>query len=230
MMEYNAETSAQHNVLIINRPNIPSAEERVITYNVPGRGGVLMQHLGIYEDIEINVECNFSGIKENVIEKWRNISRWLKEAPGELTFSDDPEWYYKVKSTYVPELQRILKTAGVFAVTFICEGYAYKKSGVKEHEINEVLYNPYSACNPLYVINGNGTCILEVNGNEIEVQVEGDIIINTDMKMSYRSDGENMNTFVKGDYDELKIIPGDNEIKISDGFKLKVVPNWRCIQ
>lgn len=35
------------------------------------------------------------------------------------------------------------------------------------------------------------------------------------------------NTSVTGDYDNLILIEGRNKIEITDGFELKVIPNWR---
>ena len=36
-----------------------------------------------------------------------------------------------------------------------------------------------------------------------------------------------MNTSVSGDYEELYLKPGENEISITQGFTLTVIPNWR---
>lgn len=55
------------------------------------------------------------------------------------------------------------------------------------------------------------------------------LTIDTGRKLAYREDGTLSNTSVAGDYDDLILIEGRNKIKITDGFELKVIPNWRCL-
>ena len=72
-------------------------------------------------------------------------------------------------------------------------------------------------------------CTLTVNGNEIKANVGQNLTIDSDLMMAYRKDGIVMNTSVKGDYDGLWLNAGDNTITITDGFELKIQPNWRCL-
>ena len=46
--------------------------------------------------------------------------------------------------------------------------------------------------------------------------------------IAYRSDGTLNNTQVKGNYEDMYLLNGENEISFSGG-ELKVIPNWRCL-
>ena len=68
-----------------------------------------------------------------------------------------------------------------------------------------------------------------MNGNEFVAEVGQNVTIDTDLMLAYRQDGRMMNTSVTGDYQELYLKEGDNTIEITEGFGLKVIPNWRCL-
>ena len=55
------------------------------------------------------------------------------------------------------------------------------------------------------------------------------LTIDTDLMIAYRQDGTMQNTAVTGDYENLYLLPGDNVISITDGFDLKIIPNWRTL-
>ena len=47
--------------------------------------------------------------------------------------------------------------------------------------------------------------------------------------IAYQMDGTMENTSVTGDYEDLYLKPGYNEIEITEGFEAKVIPNWRSL-
>ena len=90
-------------------------------------------------------------------------------------------------------------------------------------------FNPYEISHPIYKIYGEGQCELNVNGNVISANVGQNLIIDTERKLAYREDGTLRNTNVTGNYEELFLQERENKIMITDGFELKIVPNWRCL-
>ena len=68
---------------------------------------------------------------------------------------------------------------------------------------------------------------LESGAAESKEQIRKNLTIDTGRKLAYREDGTLSNTSVTGDYDNLILIEGRNKIEITDGFELKVIPNWR---
>lgn len=102
-------------------------------------------------------------------------------------------------------------------------------SGKREYDYQsrEIQYNPYDICHPIYKITGNGICTLTVNGKAMKATVGQNLTIDTERMIAYRKDGTMMNTSVSGDYEDLYLKPGENEISITQGFTLTVIPNWR---
>ena len=82
---------------------------------------------------------------------------------------------------------------------------------------------------PVYKITGNGGCTLTVNGKAMKATVGQNLTINTELMIAYRTDGTLQNGKVTGDYEDLYLLEGENQISITKGFDLKVIPNWRCI-
>ena len=102
-------------------------------------------------------------------------------------------------------------------------------SGKYEITDFENIYNPYSVSHPEYLIIGEGNCTLTVNGKTMEANVGQNLTINTDLMLAYRKDGEMQNTQVTGNYEDLYLAEGENQISISAGFEMTVIPNWRCL-
>ena len=92
-----------------------------------------------------------------------------------------------------------------------------------------MLYNPYYEAHPMYKITGEGVCTLSVNGQEMRANIGQNLTIDTERMIAYRTDGIMNNTAVSGDYQDLYLREGSNQIEITAGFDLKVIPNWRSI-
>ena len=104
----------------------------------------------------------------------------------------------------------------------------YIAEGSNEYQLQEIAFNPYSECCPVYKVSGNGTCILEVNGCKMRANVTKELTIDTELTLAYS--GENINnTAVSGDYEKIHLKSGENSISITDSFEIKVVPNWRIL-
>ena len=86
--------------------------------------------------------------------------------------------------------------------------------------------NPYAVSHPVYIIRGEGQCVLSVNGNKMTVNASGTIYIDTDRCVAYRENGALQNVQVSGDFESLYL--GSNSITVSGNFKYEVIPNWRC--
>lgn len=227
---YNGIAAVEYGVRVIERPDIPAAKKQITEIEIPGRDGVLIETDGTYDDIEIKVSLNYMTEKELWAQVYRDIKRWLlSDGKRELQFSDDLDYFYKVKHVEVGESSRISKCIGVITPTFLCEPFSYLISGKYEHDLEEVLYNPYHTAHPIYKIAGEGVCTLTVNGKEITANVGQNLTVNTELMLAYREDGTIMNTSVSGDYQDLYLQSGENEVSISAGVELKVIPNWRCL-
>lgn len=226
--EFNGETAQSHHIYVENRPNIPVGKEKMEYIKIAGKDTPVAVRTGNYENVEIHVDCGWKVDKKLWNEKIREVRRWLRGA-GILTFSDSTETFWKVNEVIIKEFVRTIKKYGNFRVKFVCEPHEYIKEGLQEMEMQDATYNPYDLCHPTYLITGNGACALTVNGKTMKATVGQNLTVDTERMLAYRRDGAIMNTAVTGDYEDLYLQPGENDIKITSGFTLKVIPNWRCL-
>ncbi|EOS79594.1 hypothetical protein C817_02569 [Dorea sp. 5-2] len=225
-ISYGGKRCEDYKLYPITRPNIPAPSRDMELLKIPGKSGILVKDNKRYEPIEIPIEFNFFSKPDKWWEVFRNAKRWLSGG-GELEFSDDPDYFYKVYCVEIVDSEREMKRIGKFKANFTCDPYTYLKAGKQEYDRTEVQYNPYSEAHPAYKINGEGVCYLTVNGKAMRANVGQNITIDTERMIAYRTDGAMQNTAVSGDYEDLYLLEGANQIVITSGFGLKVIPNWR---
>lgn len=225
------EHSASELGFIIERPVIPAGKAGYESVKVPGRDGTLYRRTGTVDDISIEVSVGFKVKRELWVEQYRSLKRWLT-GTGPLSFSDDPDYFYKVKKVAIKSIERKTGRLGLAKAEFLCQGYQYLQSGNFDYPYDclSARYNPCDvAAHPIYRITGEGKCTLTVNGKSMAAQVGQNLTIDTERMLAYRQDGTLQNMAVTGDYEELYLAPGENEVNISEGFTLLVQPNWRSL-
>ena len=225
-VSYNNESCLRYGIIPVRRPSVPAPEEKIEEVEVPGRNGILTISEGLHNTITIPIEFNFMSIPNHWGDTYRKAKRWLSGS-GEFWFSDDADVYYKVLYCKITDTERTSRRIGSFTAEFTCDPYTYYKSGKEEIEIQPTLYNPGSTCEPTYRITGEGLCTLTVNGYEFTANVGQEIIIDTNRMISYKNDGQMLNTDVTGDYAKLWLNPGDNSLSVTDGFLAYITPEWR---
>lgn len=221
---YNDATNLDVNLLIIDRPPKPAPEKEYEVVKVPG-GKALYREKG-YGDIDITVSFNFMS-KDSWDNDFRRMKRWLlSEGNNKLKFSDDLEVYYKVNKVTIDTPERIMKKIGRFNVTFICEPYAYIDE--EERELSTLLYNNYLISKPIYRIVGEGYLTLNINNKVIKANVGQELIIDTDKGLCYRH-GIINNVALQGKYKDMYLLEGENTFSWTNGFKIYILPNLRCL-
>lgn len=218
----------EHGLIVTDRPDISAPVKNVELIEIPGRTEKLTLDNKRYEEIRISVEFNFLTKADEWNEKFRRAKKWLSGS-GELEFSDDADYFYKVYYAEMGTCEREMKRIGRFKAEFVCEPFSYLKSGKREYDKPEVLYNLYHESHPIYKITGEGVCDLTVNGCKMRANIGQNLVIDTERMMAYRTDGTMNNTAVSGDYQDLYLKEGENRIEITSGFRLKVIPNWRSL-
>lgn len=158
---------------------------------------------------------------------YRRAKNWL-HGPGILRMSDDADVFYKVKACGISSTDRAAKNGGKIEAVFVCDPFTYYNSGTIGVEPEKARFNPYYTARPIYMITGNGLAVLSVNGNEMTADINSSITIDTDKMLAYNNNLL-MNTNVTGDYEGLVLLPGENEIEITSGFDLRIIPNYRAL-
>ncbi|WP_338844850.1 hypothetical protein [Clostridium perfringens] len=215
------------NIYLMQRPNIPPPERAYRIITIEGKGEVY-EDLGYYKDIEIPLEYNF--YSENYNETYRRIKSFFKNGE-KLKFSDDRIGFYKIKKA--PLLTNNLREMidiGKFNVSITCEPYFYFDYGEDEIELKKenIFFNDYEETFPVFRIYGNGLFILNINSNRIEVKVDKEVCLDS-KGHCYGKDGTILDLSVKGKYEHLKLLEGENIITFNDNFKVEMIPNWRCL-
>lgn len=226
---FNGENAWEHGVAVATRPALPSPQKRGDFVEVAGKSGSLFVTDGTYEDITISIEMNFVRAPHYVARQFREIKNWLTGS-GTLIFADDTEVFYKVKTVELSDGKRRGRIGVDMEADFTCDPFSYYSSGAFNHAVEDCLLNPYFECEPIYVIDGEGECDLTVNGNTMHFNVGQSIIINIDKSLAYRKDGEYVLQDVSGaNYEDMTLKHGMNEIEVTEGFNLSIIPNWRSL-
>lgn len=227
-IEFNGTIASDLKLLIKEEISVPSPKQKYEEYEISGKDGDMIVSGGHYDDIQITIPFNYAEYDE-----WgsiyRNAKRWLNaKGSQKLKLSRMDNYFYKVKRAEIGNEKRSVSHAGSFEAVFACDPYTYLESGLMELSAGE-LYNANELSHPNYMITGNGSCTLTVNGKTMKATVGQNLTIDTDRMIAYRVDGTMMNTSVTGDYEDLYLQPGENTVSITNGFDVKIIPNWRCL-
>lgn len=224
------QTSFNNGIVVTNRPDFPAPERNYNTYDIPGRDGQLYEDLRTYNDIELEIECNFIDNPNRWHEHWRKVKKWLlKSGTRKFQNCDDPDFYYVVKKIVIGTAERQIIQSAEFTITLTLDPWSYLVSGANQVSYNQITSNDYDTSKPIYYITGEGMCTLTVNGNAVTANVGQNLTIDTYREICYRTDGTLQNTSINADYDKMFLLPGTNTITISSGFTCNVQPNWRVI-
>lgn len=228
-IEYNGKVASDMKILVKERPDIPAPKKKSTAVEVAGRDGNLIESDGTYEDITIVVAFNYITNPDTWAEVFRTARRWLLSSGShELKLLDDSGYFYKVKSVEISTNERTSLRIGNFTASFLCEPYQYVDAGKMNYSLDSVKFNHYEVSHPQYIISGDGVCELYANGNIVKITVDDYITVDTERMMAYKDDVL-QNTSVAGEYEDLYLMSGKNELSVTDGFEIKVIPNWRSV-
>lgn len=225
------ESSLAYCIYLEEYPEIEFGQKEYKKTAIAGRGNVYIP-TGAYSDtkIKFTADVNVLGTGHDRMEMYLAARAFLKRSTA-ISFCESKDYFYKIKTVDLGDVEQYCDIAGDFLVSLTCEAGIYLRKGLQEYAYTDkvLLYNPYSLCHPIYLITGEGACNIVVNSKTISANIGQNLTINTDLMLSYRKDGTLQNTSISGDYEDLYLRPGDNTISITDGFELKVIPNWRCL-
>ncbi|HIZ80721.1 MAG TPA: hypothetical protein H9722_01330 [Candidatus Mediterraneibacter pullistercoris] len=220
-IEYNGATCEDHWCFLNDYPQFSGGSKQYNTYAVPGMDGELVESDDYLSNLQI--DCTFSIISKRFMDNVRDIRSWLSGS-GNLVISDSPDVFYKVWKTEYGDISREIRKFGTFAASFICTPFEFLKDG--QIPVDSVMFNPNDKAKPIYTIMGEGLCTLTVNGYEFTANVGQGAVINSERQLSYKNDGQSINTDVTGDYERLWLPHGENEVSVSSGFTLSIIPQW----
>lgn len=195
---------------------------------IEGRGKLYREKF--LDDINIEVEFNFISDKDKWNDTFRKAKLWINNFnENKLKFSDDLGYFYRVNKVEISTTERMYKKLGKFTVVFTCEPYMYLEDGTRAIELPMLLYNFYEKTQPIYIVEGEGFFSMQINGKTIKANVGQNLTIDTKLGLCYREDGTMQNTALIGNYEDMYLQNGENTFSYTSGFKVSIVPNWRCL-
>lgn len=202
---------------------IPVPERDISEIEIPGRDGVLHIDNKRYKPILIPIPLNF----KYSLERFDELKKWLR-GKGILSLTYEDDRFYKCNKITFGTPQIKLGICNI-TVTFECDPFSYSYMGTYEIYNPTSLYNTGYETKPIYRVEGEGICELSVNGNTITINVGQSIVIDTELLIAYREDKVTAMSTITGDIQKLYLNEGENELKITEGFNLYVIPNWRYL-
>lgn len=222
---FNGTTSTSLGIEIVRRPGIPAPEPVYEPYIIPGRDGYLMPVDITYGALEIDVEMNFiSSSSSTWATAYRAARKWLSGS-GNLSFSDDSGYYYKVYQASILDADRTSWRIGSFIAHFVCEPYQRLTSGDTAVTVSGSLTNNYEKSFPKYHV--SAACTLRVNGNAVTIPRAAYIDTET-LLVTDAANDDVINSETTGDLEKLFLKKGTNTITASAGT-LRVWPHWRVL-
>ena len=221
-------TSSNYALTITTPPSIIHPELFTEEYTIPGKDGTLYGVSPYRGSAQIIVTMALvkKGFTNNVadyITEYRKVRSWL-QGTGKLKIGDAPDSYYEVQKVSITGDERTVVQYGTIQVTFVVYPYEFLDSG-DTGVAGGTIVNNNDICSPLYKIVGTGSGTLSVNGKSMTYTVNGTLYIDTRRYIAYDGSNTNKSNSIAGDYDDLKLIHGNNSVAATAGT-LTVYPKW----
>ncbi|MFJ8453328.1 phage tail protein [Bacillus paramycoides] len=215
-----------YHLCMVERPDIPTAKEKVEFIEVPGRENGSLTKKNGYEDVTFKI--NFNLLEDyNIKPLLRRIKSWLLDAKI-LSFTDD-NVYRKIKSVEIGDIANEIEEYGQFEVNFVADPFEYAIQQPLEITTAMTIVNygtKYSL--PKLTIYGSGSITITINDTTFLIRnVNNSVIIDSELKEAY-SGTTPMNSNMIGSFPTFKT--GENTISWSGTVtKIEVETRWRYL-
>ena len=222
--------TANQGVYPIGRAPVLTPEQDIEYIEIKGRNGSLTKKYG-YKDITYPLEFYISE-KPSFKQAFRTAKVFMLQA-NSLSFSDDPDVYYRVKSIRIDTAENLIVKYGRFTVEFTLAPFQYAlNDSTKTITARTTLTNPGYESEPLITVHCSGTGKLYINNVPVTIQnINGMIIIDSELMNAYGNNNgiiTNLNNHMIGDFPVFR--HGSNVIDFDGGItKLEVNPRWRWV-
>ena len=222
MFIWNGISSDEMGVKVISLSPVSLSTENTEEITIEGRDGFLTEFKGYSGDTK-KVEADYFGNDPYV------LCNWLR-GDGEVTFSNQEEFYYKARINNQIPIEEIIKNQMYnFLIQFRCQPFKYFISGKNKKIIiaNKTILNNFGNYKalPIITVYGSGNITININGRAFTLSNLSDsITIISEIEEVLDGKGKLM----EGYFPYLDV--GKNTITWSGSVtKLEVIPNWRVI-
>ena len=195
-------------------PPITKPLMRATREEIDGRDGDIITQLG-YSAYDKELEIGLYGTFDI-----DSIISFFNQS-GTITFSNESDKYYNFTILDQIDYESLLKFRTA-TVKLHCQPFKYEvgetaKTLTSGNNTVKNKGNIYSK--PILSITGSGTISVSLNGNQIfsiDLSEEDDIVIDVENLEAYDPDDNSLlNRCVTGDYDDFKLLAGDNTVSLS---------------
>jgi predicted phage tail component-like protein len=214
---------------ISERPPIPTPEQDVEHVQIKGRHGTVTKKYG-YKVIDYPLTFNF--LEDTSFKQAFRKAKIVFMNTKQLSFDDDPDIFYKVKSVKFDTASNDVLEFGQFSVTFTLDPFAYEATEMITVLDQTTFKNPGYDSEP-YIkcyINGSGNIYI---GNQVVTitNINGFIELDSSLMNAYKIENgltTNLNDHMVGDF--LLFPQGDSLVRFDGNItKLEIDPRWRWI-
>lgn len=167
---FNKINTVELDIKAIERHSLPIPSFKFKEIEAEGINGSYIEESENVKDIQFEISFNFLYENDDDFNfKKKSIKNWLRKVKdNKLSFSDNDDYYYRVKRLEVSNIEREINVA-TFEVKFICEGYEYSLSGCREISILSTGKNILKPLKNYSTINGFNLNNLLKNGVQYTV-------------------------------------------------------------
>ena len=209
-------------------PPISKPAMRTLTEDINGRDGDQITKLG-YAAYDKTFEIGLFGAFDiNEI-----ISFFNQE--GKITFSNEPDKFYNFQTLNQIDYNSLIKFKTA-SVTIHCQPFKYELGETAQTLTtgdNTVRNKGNIYSKPIITIEGSDEISVSLNGSQsfsIDLSETDKIEIDIEKLEAYDPDtGELLNRLVTGDYDDFKLLAGNNTINLSGSIteaSIKNISRW----
>lgn len=222
-------SSKTYPLTITTPPQITHPQITVDEYNIPGRMGTLYGTVQSKGSAQITISFalvasdTFTNNVSAYASSFRQVRQWL-QGTGKLIIGDAPDAYYEVQKVDIITDERTILRYGKLQVAFTVYPFEFLTSG-ETAIAGGTITNSGSEAYPLYKITGTGSGTLTVNGKTMSYTSGGVLFIDTRRFIAYDNSGNNKNNQIAGDYKDMRLKPGENQVSATLGT-LAIYPYW----
>lgn len=206
-------SSTKTGLAIKELPPISKPLMRATREEIDGRDGDIITNLG-YSAYDKSIEIGLVGTYDiNSIMTYFNQD-------GTIIFSDESDKYYNFKMLNQIDFNKLIKFRTA-TVTFHVQPFKYEvgETPITLSAGNNTVKNKGNIyAKPILSITGSGTITVALNDIQvfsIDLSNEDDIVIDIENLEAYDPDDNSLlNRVVTGDYDDFKLLAGNNKITL----------------
>lgn len=229
---YNGFDSREFGALVSSKNKYIPAVRRFQKFTVPGRNGDLIIDEKTYDDVPIQYQLTFYGIKNPAL-VFESLRKSLSGCEYKrLEDSDFPGEYRLAAVSGAFSVKKKSKSCDCFKIDikFVCKPQRYLNIGEMLVAPQGEIFNPTdNVAYPLIKFNTiSDSGYISINDNVLsfsDATPETAITVDTESYNAYTDSGQNVN-YLFAYPDELQVNPGANVVSNSGIGSLYIIPRW----